>query len=151
MTIKHPKDFWTGIMYLAVGGAAALVSMRYGMGSAVRMGPGYFPTVLGLLLAVIGLVSLVRSFLHKGDAITPFAWRALALVLGGIILFGLLVLRAGLVPALLLLVVMSAWASIYFKLRTTLILAACTTLFSVVVFVKALGVPLPVLGSWFGK
>jgi len=151
MTIKHPKDFWAGILYLAVGGAAALTSMRYGMGSAVRMGPGYFPTVLGLLLALIGLASLVRSFFRRGEAITPFAWRALALVLGGILLFGLLVGGAGLVPALLLLVVMSAWASVYFKLKTTLILAACTTVFSVVVFVKALGVPLQVLGSWFGK
>ncbi len=151
MAIKHPKDFWTGVMYLAVGGTAALVSTRYGMGSTVRMGPGYFPTVLGLLLAVIGLVSLVRSFLHKGEAIAPFAWRALALVLGGIVLFGLLVTRAGLVPALLVLVVLSAWASAYFRLRTALVLAACATVFSVVVFVKALGVPLPVLGSWFVK
>lgn len=151
MAIKHPKDFWTGVLYLAIGAGSALASTRYGMGSAVRMGPGYFPAVLGILLAVVGLVSLVRGFLRKGAPITPFAWKSLALILGGIVLFGLLVSGAGLVVALLLLVLMSAWASVHFRLRSALLLAVCTTAFSVLVFVKALGVPLPILGSWFGK
>jgi Tripartite tricarboxylate transporter TctB family len=62
MQIKNGKDFWAGLMYLAFGAAFMLVARNYAMGSALRMGPAYFPTVLGGILVVLGLTVFVRSF-----------------------------------------------------------------------------------------
>lgn len=148
--IRHPKDFWSGVMYLAFGLAAVWLARDYGMGSAGRMGPGYFPTVLGALLALIGLISAVRAFFGDGEGIGRFAWGEVALVLGAVLLFGFLVRSAGLVVALPALVVIGAFASKRFRLAPSLLLAAGLTVFSVLVFVKGLGVPMPLFGEWFG-
>jgi hypothetical protein len=149
--IKHPRDFYAGLMYASVGAAAAWIARDYSMGSAVRMGPAYFPTVLSILLIVVGATSLIRSFFHQGDAIQAFAWREIGLVIGSIALFGVLVRVAGLAIALVLLVMISAWASPQFKFKTALLLAVVTTALSVAVFVKGLGLPFAILGSWFGR
>jgi putative tricarboxylic transport membrane protein len=86
--IKNPKDFWTGVLYVAFGGAAFWIARDYGMGTASRMGPGYFPTVLSALLMLFGVISIVRSFLVPGEAIGKLALKAAALILGATILFG---------------------------------------------------------------
>lgn len=149
--IKHPRDFYAGLMYALVGGAAAWICRDYTMGSAVRMGPAYFPTLLSILLIMVGAASLIRSFFHRGEGIKAFAWKELGLVLGSIVLFGLLVRVAGLAIALVLLVVISAWASPLFKFKTAIVLAAVTTAASIVVFVKGLGLPFAILGTWFAR
>ena len=95
--IKHPKDFYSGLMYAAIGGGAIVVAGGYNMGTSVRMGPGYFPTILGALLVLVGVISMVRSFTHEGERIKTFSWKEIALVLGSVVLFGLLVRGAGLV------------------------------------------------------
>ena len=149
--IKHPKDFYAGLMYASVGVAAAWIARDYTMGSAVRMGPAYFPTLLSVLLIMVGVASLIRSFFHRGEAIKAFAWKELGLVLGSIVLFGLLVRVAGLAVALVLLVVISAWASPLFKFKSAILLALVTTAASILVFVKGLGLPFAILGSWFAR
>ena len=149
--IKHPKDFYAGLMYASVGGAAAWIARDYTMGSAVRMGPAYFPTLLAILLIMVGVASLIRSFFQRGEGIKAFAWKELILVLGSIVLFGLLVRVAGLAIALILLVVISAWASPLFKLKTAILLALVTTAASILVFVKGLGLPFALIGSWFAS
>ncbi len=149
--IKHPRDFYAGLLYATVGVAAAWIARDYNMGSAVRMGPAYFPTMLSILLTMVGVASLIRSFFHQGDAIKSFAWREIALVIGSIVLFGVLVRVAGLAISLILLVLISAWASPQFKFKTALLLALVTTALSVAVFVKGLGLPFSILGSWFGR
>ena len=148
--IRNPKDFWAGLIYLAVGLGALYVAQDYAMGTAVRMGPGYFPKVLGSVLALIGLIALVRGFLRPGEAIGRLAWREALLVLGATVLFGLLVRGLGLAISLLVLVVVSAYASRQFRLRPILLLAVGLAAFSVLVFIKGLGIPLPLLGSWIG-
>ncbi len=149
--IKHPRDFYAGVMYATVGAAAALVARGYTFGSAIRMGPGFFPTLLAILLMAVGVASIARSFFHNGESIAPFAWKEIGLVIGSIVLFGLLVRVAGLAIALVLLVMLSAWASPKFKFRTALLLAVVTTFLSVMFFVKGLGLPFSILGSWFGR
>lgn len=149
--IKHPKDFYAGLMYAAVGGAAVYIARGYNFGSAIRMGPGFFPTVLALLLVAVGVASLLRSFLRPGEAIAPFAWKELGLVIGSIVVFGLLVRVAGLAIALILLVMLSACASPRFRFKTALVLALTTTLLSTLVFVKGLGLPFAIVGSWFPR
>ena len=146
--IRHPKDFYAGLMYAAIGIGAIVVARGYTMGTSVRMGPGYFPTMLGALLALLGIVSMIRSFLHEGEGIAAFHWKEICLVLGSVVLFGILVRGVGLVPSLILLVVTSAWASEKFRIKTALLLAVLTSAFSALVFVKGLGLPLAIIGPW---
>jgi hypothetical protein len=148
--IRSTKDFWTGVLYVFFGSSAVLIAREYGMGTALRMGPGYFPTVLGVLLALIGIISLVRSFIATGSPIGGLAFKGLLLVVGSTLVFGFIVRGAGLAVALPVLVIMSAYASVRFRWGPSLALAAGLTLFCVLVFLKGLGVPLPILGSWFG-
>jgi|SRR5919108_1787158 putative tricarboxylic transport membrane protein len=148
--MRNPKDFWTGVIYIAFGVVAYVVGRDYGMGTALRMGPGYFPTVLAGILVVIGVIALLRSFIQPGPPIGAFAFKGLLLVVVSTLLFGLIVREAGLAIALPLLVVISAYASVHFRWGPTIALAAGLTLFCVLVFLKGLGVPLPILGSWFG-
>lgn len=149
-SIRHPKDFWIGIIFLFFGLAAILIGRDYTMGSAGRMGPAYFPTILGGLLTVVGAIGAVRAFLRKGEAIGRFHIRELLLILTAVILFGVLMRGAGLVPAVLVLVVLSAWASPKFRWREALLLAAGLAAFSVLVFAKLLGLPMQAFGPWFG-
>jgi hypothetical protein len=147
--IRSPKDFWSGVLYVGFGLAAIVLGRDYGMGTALRMGPAYFPTVLGTVLAVIGSISLVRSFLVPGEAIGTLAVRQLALITVAVLLFGFLVRGAGLVVVIPMLVLITAYASIHFRWLASILIAIGMTVFCVLVFSKGLGVPLPILGPWF--
>ena len=149
--IRHPKDFWTGIIFLFFGLGAIIIGQDYEMGTAGRMGPAYFPTVLGGLLSLVGALAVVRSLLRPGEAIGRFYIKELVIVLAAVLLFGLLMRGAGLVPAVLVIVGLSAFASPKFKLGEAALLAGGLALFSVVVFVKLLGLPMPIFGPWLGQ
>jgi putative tricarboxylic transport membrane protein len=146
--IKHPKDFWTGVMFLAVGLSAVFIGRDYAMGTAARMGPAYFPTVLGGLLSVIGGIAIFRSFKRVGDPIEKFHLKPLLIVLAAVVLFGVLMRGAGLAPAAVVLIMVSAFASAQFKWHEALLLALGMAGFAVLVFVKLLGLPLAVFGPW---
>jgi hypothetical protein len=148
---RNAKDFWTGLIYLFVGAGAFIISRDYGMGTAVKMGPAYFPTILSLLLMGIGILSVLRSFLKSGSPIGVVAWKGLVLIVASTLLFGMIVRGAGLLLALPLLVIGSALASARFSWKTSLAEAVGITVFCIVIFLKGLGVPLPILGSWFGN
>lgn len=150
MPIRNRKDFWSGLLFLGFGGAVVLLARNYQLGSALKMGPGYFPTALGGLLALVGLIAIVRSFLRPGTPIDPFHWKPLLIVLGATLLFGVLVRNAGLIAAVAVLVLMGASASVYFRWRAAMALTVGLVIFSVVIFVKALGLPMPLIGPWFG-
>ena len=149
--MRNPRDFWAGLIYLSIGVAVVVLGRRYEMGTSARMGPGYFPVVLGALLALIGAASIGRSFLRPGAAISAIAWKPLALVLGATVLFGLLLERLGLLIALPAMIVVGALASR--NTRPDLVSAAALVgivAFCVLVFVKGLGLPMPLLGRWLG-
>jgi len=148
---RNPKDFWTGLIYIGFGSAAIVIARDYGMGTAVKMGPAYFPTILGGLLIGIGVISAIRSFVIPGAPIGPFAFKGLALVSVSVLLCGFIVRGAGLAVAIPLLVIVSALASSQFRWRLTLMMAAGLTIFCVLVFIKGLGIPLPIIGPWFGR
>ena len=147
---RNAKDFWTGLIYIFVGSAALIISRDYDMGTAVKMGPAYFPTILSVLLMIIGIISVLRSFLKSGSPIGVIAWKGLVMIVASTFLFGMIVRGAGLIIALPLLVIVSAFASARFSWKYSLAEAAVITVFCIVVFLKGLGVPLPILGSWFG-
>ena len=148
--IRNAKDFWTGLIYIFFGSSAILIGREYGMGTAIKMGPAYFPTILGGLLVGIGVISVIRSFIIPGTPIAAFAFKGLTLVTVSALVFGFLVRGAGLAVALPLLVIISAYASTRFRWRPTLLIAAGLTVFCALVFLKGLGIPLPIIGPWFG-
>jgi len=139
------KDFWAGLVLTAVGVAAVLIARGYPLGTMIRMGPGYFPTLLGALLVLFGMYLLAKG-LRSAERIEPgWSLRALIVLPLSLVLFGLLMDRAGLVPALAALVIGSAAAGREFKLVEVVLLALLLVAFSVAVFVWALGLPYPVL------
>ena len=148
--IRGTKDFWSGLFYIVFGASAVLLGRDYGMGTALKMGPAYFPTLLGGLLVLVGAISILRSFIVRGTPIGGFTLKGVLLVVGSVILFGVILRGAGLAIALPTLVLVSAVASSRFRWGPTLAMAAGLTVFCVLVFIKGLGVPLPVLGPWFG-
>jgi putative tricarboxylic transport membrane protein len=147
--VRNPKDFWAGVLYLVIGIGAVWIARDYAMGTAVRMGPGYFPTTLGAALALVGLAAIARSFYVPGEPIGAFAFKPLLIVVGSTRVFGAIVRGAGLAVALPAFILLGAMASIKFRIGTTVFLAAGLTLFCILVFVKGLGIPLPILGPWF--
>lgn len=148
--IRNPKDFWSGVIFIVFGVAAVVIGRDYSMGTAGRMGPAYFPTVLGTLLAIIGSIAVVRSMFTSGAPVGRFVLKNLVLVLGGVLLFGVLVRGAGLVAAIVVLVMVGGYASVKFRVAPFVLLAVGMAAFSVLVFVKALGLPMPMVGPWLG-
>lgn len=149
--IRSPSDFWSGLIYIAFGIVVVTEAHDYGMGTALRMGPGYFPTVLGGLLTLIGIVAVVRSLRVDGEPIGRLNLRSMALIAGPIALFAVLLQTAGFLIAMPVLIFGSAYASPQFSLLRTALLALGLTVACYFVFLKGLGIPMPLLGSWFGN
>jgi len=148
MKIKAPMDFWAGLMFIGFGIGFALVAQNYQMGNAVRMGPAYFPTLLGGLLALLGLAILVQSLVAAGPKVPAFAFRPLILIIVAIVLFGVALKPLGMVLAAAILVFLGALGGHEFRWKEVAILYVVLALFSVFVFVKGLGLPFPV---WPGE
>lgn len=145
MKIKSPKDFWAGVMFIASGLFFALWAAEfYQMGTAVRMGPAYFPAVLGWLLVFLGVVILGGSFAIEGPAVPQFNFRPLILVTVATIAYGYLMKPLGLVAATAALVYISAIGGHEFNWKEVTILFVILLIFSVVVFVKGLTLPFPI-------
>ena len=153
MRIRHQKDFWSGVMFLVIGLAFVGFAQDYDMGTAQRMGPGYFPTVLGGLLAILGLVISIAALRNEapGGEIERFHFGPLLIVLGAVALFGLLLRPAGLVAALLVLIGVSAYASHEFRLREIVPLAAFLVLLVLAVFVWGLGLVIPIWPAFMAR
>lgn len=144
MHIKSPRDFWAGLMFMASGLFFAIWAAEfYQMGTAVRMGPAYFPTVLGGLLAVLGLLIFFGSFAVEGTPVPAFALRPLILISVGCVLYGYLMKPLGLVGATAALVYVSAFGGHEFKWKEVTILYVILMIFSWAVFVKGLTLPFP--------
>jgi len=149
--IRNPADFWAGLIYIAFGTTGIVAAQDYGLGTALRMGPGYFPMLLAGLLTTLGIISVLRGLRVQGDAVTRLNIRGIILIAGPIMLFAFLIRTAGLLIALPVLIFCSAYASAHFNLLRTTLLTVGLTAFCSLVFVKGLGIPLPLLGTWFGN
>ena len=144
--IKNPRDFWAGVMFIVFGCLFAGVALStYKMGTAARMGPGYFPFVLGSILVILGAIITLTSFRrkNKGPGVDKFYWKPVFWVLGSIVMFGLLLKIIGALLAGILVVVLSGFGSTEFKLRDVLLLGVGLTVFCAAVFVWGLGLPIP--------
>jgi hypothetical protein len=151
MTIRSPKNFWAGLMFLAFGLFFVVwATTNYQMGTAVRMGPAYFPALLGGLLAILGLAILAGSFTIEGPKVPTFHFRPLILILGANIAYGYLVKPLGLVLATGVLVFISAFGGHEFKWKEVTLLYVFLIVFSVLVFVKGLTLPFPLWPEFLG-
>ena len=148
--LSGSKDFWSGVLFCAAGVAAVGFARGYQMGTTMRMGPGYFPTMLGGLLALIGSVLIARTLIQPGPSVGRLTYNKLALVTLSTMLFGLLLRRLGLAGAIILLVVVSAYASRRFRWPVALALATGLAVGSSIVFAWLLGVQVPIIGPWLG-
>jgi len=135
------KDFWAGLLFMAFGLGFVIAARGYEAGSAGQMGPGYFPTVLGALLALLGAATFVRAFWLDSGRVPRIALRELALVLASVLLFALALEPLGLVIAVLALVVLGALAGRGFRWREVGLVYAVLIVFSVLVFHLGLGLP----------
>ena len=150
MRIKSPKDFWSGLMFLGFGLFFAIWAwINYQMGTAVRMGPAYFPFMLGGLLAVLGLMVLIPAFVFEGPRVPPMAFRPVLLVLAGCVAYGYLMKPAGLVLSTAALVFIVAFGGHEFRWKEVTVLTAALIIFSVLVFVKGLTLPFPLWPAAF--
>lgn len=142
------QDGLSGLMFMAAAGGFAYLAQDLSLGTALRMGAGYFPLVLSGLLAVIGLVILVRALLSEAVAPTAIAWRGLILVIAAVLVFGFGLMRLGLGPCVFIATVLSAMASGQVGWRAALALATGLVAFTWAVFILGLSLPIPMLGSW---
>ena len=146
MRIKSERDFWSGVMFVAVGIGFAVGASNYALGTSARPGPGYFPLMLSVIMAILGAIVLFKSLTIEtegGDPVGSFAWRPLIIVVASITVFGLLLPRAGMFITIPILIVMVSFATTEFRWLGVLIAAAVLTLFAWLVFVVGLKLTIP--------
>jgi hypothetical protein len=149
LRIRAPKDFWAGLMFIAVGLFFMIWALtHYQMGTAVRMGPAYFPTVLGGLLAFLGVLVLLESLAMAGPRVPRFNFRPLMLISGACVVYGYLMKPLGLILATAALVFIAAFGGHEFKWKEVTILYLILMVFSLLVFVKGLTLPFPICPSF---
>lgn len=146
MKIRDQKNFWSGLMFMAFGLFFVGFAQQYDMGTAARMGPAFFPTMLGGLMFLLGIIVTLSglSTEHPDGKVEPFNFKALGLVLGAVIAFGLLLRPAGLIVALFVLICVSSLGSHEFKLRDVLLLSVGLSLLVYGVFIYGLSMTIPV-------
>ncbi|GAP33630.1 tripartite tricarboxylate transporter TctB family protein [Piscinibacter sakaiensis] len=154
MKIKSQRDFVAGLMFILVGIGFAFGATNYSMGNSARPGPGYFPLLLSVILAILGCVVLFKSLTIEtegGDPIGAIAWRPLLITVASIIVYGVLQPRLGLFIAVPVLIVMVSFAGDEFKWIGVLASAVVLTVFSWAVFVYGLNLTIPLWPTIFGQ
>jgi hypothetical protein len=147
--IRNPRDFWSGVLFIAFGVAAIVISSKYPLGTAARMGPGYFPRALGILMCVLGAIIALKSLRSAGVPIAGFKLRPLLGVLGSVVVFGLIVQYVGVLIATILLIVGASAASHEFRPKEALIAGILLSLLAVGVFIIGLKLQLPIWPAGF--
>jgi Tripartite tricarboxylate transporter TctB family len=144
-------DILAGLIFVAFGLAFAVTSLSYELGTPLRMGPGYFPLVLGGILVLLGLLIVGKGFISGSDAeerLGSVPWRALFLIVVAVLFFGLTVRGLGLVPATAVTALLTALASYRTGILAAVAIAAGLTVLCVLVFLVALQLRLPMFGPW---
>jgi len=145
--LTRNRDILAGLMFILVGSCAMFIARDYPFGSALRMGPGYFPSVLGGLVIVGGIVVLIEGLVKKPAITRTWSVRALIVLPLTALVFGVLMEYAGFVPATLVLCVMAALASPEFRWKEQLLLATALSFGSVALFIWGLGLPYPLFAG----
>jgi hypothetical protein len=146
--LRNNRDFLAGLLFIAIGLAAVIVARDYPFGTAMRMGSGYFPTVLGGILVLLGAWVMGRG-VRSGEKVKgEWGWKPLALIVLAIVLFGFLMARLGLIPALVAVLFASALGGREFRFKEVLILTALMSAFAVLVLLYVLKMPYPLIAGY---
>ena len=148
--IRHPKDFWSGVIFTAMGAFAVIYGSKYTLGTAARMGPGYFPRILGILMIALGLILALRSFKLEGAPVPRWKLRPTLVVLGSVVMFGAIVQSFGVAISTVALIVAASAASREFRPKEALIAGVLLATLAVGVFVVGLKLQLPIWPTFFG-
>jgi hypothetical protein len=143
------KDVLAGSIFVVFGLAFAIASLSTDVGSPDRMGPGYVPLVLGVALAGLGLLIVVKGILSgEGEPIGHVDWRAVVLITAALLFFGLTVRGLGVVLSLLGTTVLASLARPQTSPREALVISAGLTVLSILIFIVALQLRLRLIGPW---
>lgn len=159
MKIKSEQDFYSGLMFMISGVAFAWGATKYTVGEAARMGPGYFPLMLGIILALMGAFIFFESLVvetEDGEKIGKIAWKPLGYIIGANLIFGLLLgglpsigfPAFGMIVAIFALTIVAAMAGDQFKLKEVIVLAIVLAILSYLAFIKLLKLQFPVWPSF---
>jgi len=150
LKIRNQRDFGAGVMFILVGIFFALIATQYRMGTAAKMGPGYFPFWLGVLMAFIGLLLLFNSFAKKTteEKMPKWDFKIMLWITGSVVLYGVLLPTMGFFVAVFGLVLVSASASHDFGWKGSLLNAVILMAFTYLAFVKGLGLSFPLLPTF---
>ena len=156
MTLRNAKDFWSGVLFAAVGLFFIVTVQELRLGTAARMGPAYFPMILGGLLTLLGLLLVLRGFLSRASLTTadahrvePFHWRILTLILGSVLVFSFLLNTCGVLLAVGAMIFVSACAEKKVHWKETLAVVVVLDAIVWVTFVYGIGMQIPVWPSFF--
>ena len=144
LQIRNPKDFYAGLIFIVVGVAALLIGRDYSLGTTTRMGPGYFPALLGGLLTLLGLIISLRSLLSDGPAVGQIGFRPLVLILASMLAFAGLLEPAGLVIATAALIAIGCLGSVESRARDVIVLSIALIAVALGLFVYGLGLPMKI-------
>ncbi len=150
MQLRNKQDFWSGVMFVALGVGFALGATSYSMGTAARMGPGYFPFWLGVCLAILGAWVALSALKEKSEEteVERFDFRILGIIIGSVVFAGIILNVVGIYITVFLLVVVSSFASHEFSWKVALINAICLVIFVWLAFIKGLGLVFPLWPSF---
>jgi hypothetical protein len=144
LSIKSQEDFWAGLMFVGFGLAAIIVARDYPMGSAMRMGPGYFPTWLGAIMMVIGAIITFMSTRIQGEGISGFAWRPMIALFAAFLVYGMAMENnLGFIPSIALVIIISSFSIRGFRPLELIILTAVLVLGTTGLFIWGLELPYP--------
>ncbi|MCX8021509.1 MAG: tripartite tricarboxylate transporter TctB family protein [Syntrophorhabdaceae bacterium] len=144
------KDLWSGLIFFFFGVVFVYFGRNYQMGTAMRMGPAYFPTLLGALLTFVGIILMAKTFIKPGDKVESMRYSKVIYITLANLFFAFMLRRIGVVLSIVLLVLIGAYASQKFKWSYAMPLALGLAIGSAIIFVLLLHLPLPILGQWFG-
>jgi hypothetical protein len=145
LVVRNNKDFWAGLVFAGTGAAAMFIARTYPFGTTLRMGPGYFPRILGGILILFGIYVMVRGLRSNEKIQGNWSVRALIVLPLSMVVFGVLMELAGFVPALAALIFVSAASGREFKFKEVLLLTLFLGLMSVAMFIWGLGLPYPLI------
>jgi len=143
------RDFLAGLLFILIGALAVVIARDYPMGSAMRMGPGYFPTILGGILCLFGVYVMLRGIRSGAKVKGEWGWRPLAFITLSIVLFGFLMDRLGMIPALVVVFFAAALAGPEFRFKEVLLLTVLMSVFAVGVFVYGLKLPYQLFPGYY--
>ena len=146
--LRNNKDFLAGLLLLAIGAGGFYMALDYPFGSALRMGPGYFPRVLAGILMAFGVFVLIRGILKFEKVKGRWGWKPLAFIIVSLVAFGWIMDRLGLIPALVVMFIVSALGGHEFRWKEVAILTVVMSAFAVGVFIYGIGLPYQLWGSY---